>query len=658
MKEKHNNKVPWLRIALIGAAILLLGAAAEFLCNYRELSLQKENRQIWQVPLDQITYEGFYVDNGCLVFDQDYGVIRIDLGGRYVKKLGYGIDYEGPLKLDAHIAVRNENGQTLEKEEIHIKDYNSKLLPESWLNIRQRVDHANLIVQKADLEEYVGDIPYVLKFTGFYVNNMPVFNYYRLLFFWCALAVGAFLWISRTETLFGRAGALGKRIEIGFLAVSLTVGTLMIVLMPSGKVGWDEEIHFERSFWLASYPKTAHISKELMDMFSTNIETVPTNQPDGIEEQEQLDRFLNRTCDYRTGDYEWRIPTHKQSFQGYLGSMAGLRAGSMLGLPFTWWFALGRWGNLLLYCVLMYFAIRITPMGKAVMALIGLMPTPIFLACTFSYDPMVTAGLYLSFAFMLREITSDIGKINWKHYAVMLALFYISCRSKAVYAPLILMGLLIPRCRYYNKRQLILMRAGFILVCGALMLSFLLPAVTAPPATGDLRGGDTSVAGQMSYILGQPVTYAKVLMNSMVNTIPEYLFGKESFGLLAHLGESPCTWFMPAAIALAVLTNNQSLNTKQLTGYQRLWILLLAGASAVLVWTSMYMAFTPPGAVYISGVQGRYYIPFLYLLYLLCINRKVILHIELKNYYTIVLGLAAMILMATVYETVLVQYCL
>ena len=50
---------------------------------------------------------------------------------------------------------------------------------------------------------------------------------------------------------------------------------------------------------------------------------------------------------------------------------------------------------------------------------------------------------------------------------------------------------------------------------------------------------------------------------------------------------------------------------------QRVWILLLVGASAVLIWTSMYVAFTPPGADTISGVQGRYFLPLFWPLYLL-----------------------------------------
>ena len=58
----------------------------------------------------------------------------------------------------------------------------------------------------------------------------------------------------------------------------------------------------------------------------------------------------------------------------------------------------------------------------------------------------------------------------------------------------------------------------------------------------DLRGENTSEAGQMSYILGHPVAYAKILLQNIFNTLPSYVMGEKSLGLLGHQGEAAFPW--------------------------------------------------------------------------------------------------------------------
>ena len=90
---------------------------------------------------------------------------------------------------------------------------------------------------------------------------------------------------------------------------------------------------------------------------------------------------------------------------------------------------------------------------------------------------------------------------------------------------------------------------------------------------------------------------------------------------------------------------------------QKLWIFILCAGTAVLVWTSMYIAFTRPGNTYIDGVQGRYYLPFLPLVWLVLNPDRVMVRIENKNYHALVLGAAALILAATVYLDIWMRFC-
>lgn len=55
----------------------------------------------------------------------------------------------------------------------------------------------------------------------------------------------------------------------------------------------------------------------------------------------------------------------------------------------------------------------------------------------------------------------------------------------------------------------------------------------------------------------------------------------------------------------------------------RLWLLFLAACSTALVFLSMLLAFTAKGAAYIDGLQGRYFLPVVPLLFLAAENRAV-----------------------------------
>ena len=78
------------------------------------------------------------------------------------------------------------------------------------------------------------------------------------------------------------------------------------------------------------------------------------------------------------------------------------------------------------------------------------------------------------------------------------------------------------------------MKGGFIVICGLMMLSFILPVLIAPRDIGDTRGDSTSEKGQMAYILGQPLAYAWVLICNLFRTLPSYVLGENSLGLLGH----------------------------------------------------------------------------------------------------------------------------
>lgn len=413
-----------------------------------------------------------------------------------------------------------------------------------------------------------------------------------------------------------------------------------------------------RSMEIASMPWGMNVSPAVWSKMIPSLNDWPENQPGSREEQAAIERYFNQEGDYKNGSLHPDSVTPALSVPAYAGQALVLKVCKGLGLPFGMMIRLGRLGNLLAYAAIMYFAIKKTPVGKVIMSVIGLFPTSVFMACVYSYDPAVMAWIYLSMACLLKEILTPEEKISWKSYALILITFVLGCSAKAVYAPMILIGLLLPESKFQNRQQKIAMRLGFVLVLLGLLSTFVLPVLLAPKETGDLRGGDTSEAGQMSYILGNPIAYAQILFRNIFHYLPDFVLGKDIFSVQGHLAASSFTWMTGALAVYTVVTDTKTTAPERLSVKQKIWIFLMLGGAVLLVWTSMYIAYTEPGMVTIAGVQGRYYLPILFLFYMLFNSRAVIARIENMWYHTGVLTVSALILLATMWQTVIAPCCL
>ena len=143
----------------------------------------------------------------------------------------------------------------MQKQDLILEDRNSTLLDKSYLNIKTETDHVQLVIERSQLgetgsREAAAKEPLVI--TGFEIHNETALNLVRLGFFWVIFGLGFFFFRCRKW--------IGTHIEIGFAAVCLSVGILMIAALPVSKVGYDEETHFMRSMEIASIPWGMNVS--------------------------------------------------------------------------------------------------------------------------------------------------------------------------------------------------------------------------------------------------------------------------------------------------------------------------------------------------------------------------------------------------------------
>ncbi|MDO5387277.1 MAG: hypothetical protein Q4F75_08445, partial [Pseudomonadota bacterium] len=298
------------------------------------------------IPFAEIAQEGFEEKDGALFLTGEAGFLHIPLDGRYVENFVYSYEYEGLLNAAVSVGVRNAYGEVRERDVMSMQDRNSRVLNRSFIPVRAEAEYVDLYVTRDGLREpglsYLDFDAWPLSFTGFETTSAPAVNWYRLCFFWCGAALAAALIFFRD--------AFAKKMEVGFLIISLTLGTLLSLSLPANKVGWDEEVHFAQTFWLSNYRSPVQLSSAILQEFVAGIDTWPYNQPGSGEEQEALEAYLDEAGDYRTGEQLWSADLNQATVTGYVGQAALLKAGQLLHLPFSVLFKLGRLGNLWIYC--------------------------------------------------------------------------------------------------------------------------------------------------------------------------------------------------------------------------------------------------------------------------------------------------------------------
>jgi uncharacterized membrane protein len=314
-----------------------------------------------------------------------------------------------------------------------------------------------------------------------------------------------------------------------------------------------------------------------------------------------------------------------------------------------------------MYIGAVYFAIRKLPFGKNILAVLALMPTTFFQACVYSYDSVVNAFTFLGLAYLIYELAHPEEKISVKNGVIILASFSIACLPKAVYFPMIALGFMIKNDKFKNKKEKYIFRIANVVCIIGIIATIVIPMTVGSSAgsVGDTRGGSgVNMGTQKDLIFSKPFAYAWVMLYNVFRTFWDYTFGTSSHGIIGHMSVSPCVTVIGLLLIYVIATDSSNGEYSGLSIAQKIWLSVAGLLCMALVWTSMYMAFNEVGVIKMQGVQGRYFIPMLPILYFVLHSEKVENRMNRTCWNVIVYGLVTYIWMYTVYSCILVPLCL
>ncbi|MEI7891291.1 MAG: DUF2142 domain-containing protein [bacterium] len=294
---------------------------------------------------------------------------------------------------------------------------------------------------------------------------------------------------------------------------------------------------------------------------------------------------------------------------GYVPQVFGLRIGQSIGLSALATFYLARLFVLFSSVLLVWWAIKTIPFGKMILLVFGLMPMTIRQFSSLSYDALMIGFVMVFVAYILKLAAEPEKMITKKQIAFILFLILFGLNVKLGYFALTPLVFLLPKQKFPSVKKYWIFCVGLVLMSGlvfvgirSLFVDIAVPTWTDPQA-------------QMSYVLHNPVYSIFLVFDTIYGSKGALPYME---GILFKLGSGEALdWWVYIALMLGmiILVKNEK-EEVFLTKKQR-WIFIGTFlANLIMIHLALYIGWTEVGAERISGVQGRYLVPILPVLFL------------------------------------------
>lgn len=273
----------------------------------------------------------------------------------------------------------------------------------------------------------------------------------------------------------------------------LALGILFSMVLPPYSAP-DEQFHINQSFTLASTIYDPHLPIAQSQIHSTlrrpsDVDVIVQDGETTVFTWQHIAKNLLTTSpDPFTATHDFDEYQVDASYTMYWISALGVLAGFVMRLGFIPTLFLGRLTNLLFFAFLAAWAVKRTPVAKAVFATVALLPMTLHLAASYSRDSNLLALCLLFAALVLDLAFGPAEKISWKQLIPPALAGLLIVPSKVVYFPLALLVFLIPAARLGRFSKLV--KGGFLALCMAVFLF----SAGGQLAMGDFVNGSTQVA--------------------------------------------------------------------------------------------------------------------------------------------------------------------
>jgi uncharacterized membrane protein len=414
-----------------------------------------------------------------------------------------------------------------------------------------------------------------------------------------------------------------------FLITAIPIGLALAILIPPFDQ-LDEFDHFLRSFEVSEGMLVNQVAQHGLGNYIpvSLVDTVHKTQfingkgyQYGIA-KEAFDTNLNPSNRIFIRNYASSYPPTI-----YLPQAIGLWVGRILFHSPMMMMYFGRIFNLLSYVTIVYFALKMVPIKKNLFYTMALLPMSINQASSLSGDSTIISSAFLFVAYVLFLAYGKVERITRKHVLTTIGIGIFIGVSKIVYIPMVLLFFLIPLRKFIDKKDYF---TKFLFVLAGFMIPYLIWnwLNLANLAIPDIR----TYAGvmpkeQIMFILTHPIEYIKILLDSFINLGESKFLGMLGTVIAIYHYSTPdivIYTFLFLMILFGLLNDESDLKQLKLKKTDRMIMVFIMLVVILLIYTALYVGYTPVGHSIVDGVQGRYFIPVAILFFLGISNHQFI----------------------------------
>lgn len=516
----------------------------------------------------------------------------------------------------------------------------------------------------------------------FFGVGYKTYGFLKVVYWLLALTVVIGVLLLYYLTVFKKAG-----VHQIYLVTGIMLGILYCALIPPYTVP-DEPVHFEESYDVAN----AILRTGKAPAGEIYLRECDANGP--FDAYPSIDTYQDIYEQIFRMNPNNEIVQVKRGIADtncicYVVPGIGITIGRLLhlGPVLTYWLA--RWLNYAVYLLLLYWAIKRMPFGKNCILIFSMLPMAMQQAMSASYDCIILGlGIWLlsqclHMAFQLEKVSRRDLVLYCVAAAVMAGV------KGGVYLPLCCLAVILPIKKFANLKQYFL-SAGIVFIVvltgffafnhGLLSGIFKAPKPEAEVQMAAGEGNDSAEDGSRKkavqaetgagkakeevsaetdageaweesvpqaaasgwatggpnghYAASDILHYPKMYLKLLVSTVKFYgdFYLQGILGGLLGWFTIGMPWWLLFGFFGVLLFSTIEPNGKALLGRQKLWIVVIAGAVALLTMTGMMIMWTPVNSDVIEGVQGRYFLPVIPSLLLLAKNKWIQARKELMPY--------------------------
>jgi len=405
------------------------------------------------------------------------------------------------------------------------------------------------------------------------------------------------------------------RLEKGFVLVSFVSSLLLMFIITPHNVP-DEFAHFVSAY---------EVSSKVMGQNPYNEDGVFLIRQADLEYYNNWQMGINRsTINFFMSGLEeplteegakmvpWGGAVDRTPIFVYAPQVLGISLGRAIHLNAAQLFMFTRFCTLLLYTALVYFAVKIIPIGKMVIIAVALFPMTMQQSMGVSYDALAIGLSFLFISWVFR-LAYESKRVRWWDIIVLTVIAAWLAPIKVVYIVLIFLGLFIPYEKFGGKLKK-LTAAGILTAggAGAILFSRLSKIGAVMEIANDKLRWIDAPSYSLEMLLSNPVNTVKIFFNTLIGR-GDYYFLSSVGSLLGWLNIGIPAFLLFSYVIIFLLSSQHTENIAEhhFLKKERAIFLFISIAVFVGFGVTMLIAWTPAGYSMIEGMQGRYLLPVL-----------------------------------------------